>query len=150
MQLSNRVKTQRIKVDGTNFQGAAGTTDLTSDVIDSAGWEGVRFIVQFGAITAGAVTSIKAQGGSDSGGVGASDIAGTGQTVLDTDDNKVKVIDIFRPAQRYLNLFTDRGTQNAVIDSVIVEYYGKHGGIPITEDTNTAVEMFVSPALGTA
>jgi hypothetical protein len=39
---------------------AAGQTDQNGSIIDMQGFESVLFVVAFGTITAGAVTSIKA------------------------------------------------------------------------------------------
>jgi len=148
--LSKAVKTIRLKPDGSTFAVAAGTTDCTSDVVDMAGYDGVRFIIGFGAITSGAVTSIKVQQGQASNLSDAADLAGTAQTVADTNDDKLFISEIFRPQERYLALYVDRGTQNAVIDFVIAELYGVRKE-PITQHaTVVGLEMFNSPSEGTA
>lgn len=148
--ISNMIKTMRVKVDGTNYTGAAGTTDLTSEAIDTAGAEGVRLVTGFGAITAGAVTSVKVQQCDTSGGTYA-DLAGSSITVADTDDNKVAVSDIFRPTKRFIKVVQDRGTQNAVIDFLLAELYFPKA-VPATDDTASVIstEKHVSPAEGTA
>lgn len=132
---------------------AAGTTDQTSSWIDTANCEGLIFIIKFGAITAGAVTSVKLQQSQDSGGASAADLEGTAQTVADDDDNQVAVIDIFRPRERYVAAVVDRGTQNAVIDSIICIKYGQKK-VPVSQDSSHvvggAVETHSSPAEGTA
>lgn len=148
--LSSAVKTIRLRVDGTNWTGSAGTTDLNSDVVDMANFEGVRFIVGFGAITSGAVTSVKVQQGQQSNLSDAADLAGSAITIADTDDNKMAISEIYRPQERYVRLVTDRGTQNAVIDFVIAELYGPRKK-PITQDTTViSAEIANSPAEGTA
>ncbi|HYE94459.1 MAG TPA: hypothetical protein VEA38_25725, partial [Terriglobales bacterium] len=147
--LTERVVTKRVKVDGTNYAGAANTTDLTSESVDTLGFDGVRFLVGFGAITAGAVTSVKAQQ-STADGSGQSDLAGSSQSVADTDDNKVVIIDIYRPQERYVNTVIDRGTQNAVVDFVIAELYSGRKQ-PVTQDATivgAAAEVFASPEEG--
>ena len=81
---------------------AAGTTDINSSSVDMTAHDGVLFVVAFGAITATAVTSIKAQQSSDDGVADAwSDLAGTAVTVADTDDNKLA----------YAYLLTPKGLQ---------------------------------------
>lgn len=148
--MTDQVKTKRVKVDGTSYAIAAGITDLTSESVDTAGFDGVRFLIGFGAIVAGAVTSVKAQE-STAAGTGQSDLAGSAQTVGDTDDDKVVIIDIYRPQERYVNTIIDRGTQNATIDFVIAELYDKNGKLPITQDaTVLGSEKFASPDEGTA
>lgn len=146
MNLSKQVKLQRVE-----NAAAAGTTDLTSDWVDTQGFEGVMFVAAFGTITAGAVTTIKAQQAAASDGTGAADLEGTSITVADDDDNQIAAIDIFRPQERYVALVVDRGTQNAVVDGVIAILYGPRE-LPTTHDTATvvSVETHVSPAEGTA
>lgn len=150
MQLSNVVKWQRLKVDGTNYTGAANTTDLTSEAVDMSGFEGVVFLIGFGAITSTAVTSVKARQGAASDMSDGADLENTKQTVADTDDNKVKYIDIYRPRERYLDVVTDRGTANAVVDFILAGFYCPRV-TPVTQPTATiAGELHVSPAEGTA
>lgn len=130
---------------------AAGTTDLTSDFVDTQGYDGVLFITSFGTITAGAVTSVKAQQDTDSGGATAADLLGSAVTVADDDDNQVVVHDIYRPRERYVAIVVDRGTQNAVLDGIVAILY--HGSkAPVTNDATTVVALktLVSVAEGTA
>ncbi len=77
--------------------GVAGTTDINGATLDMSGFEGVLMKVTFGAITASAVTSIKAQQGAASDLSDTADLLGTGQTIADTDDEKVFYIDLYKP-----------------------------------------------------
>lgn len=150
MQLTNSLKTKRIYPDGSGFGVVAGTTDLTSEVIDRAGFEGVRIIIGFGAITAGAVTSVKVQQCDTSGGSYA-DLEGSSVTVADDDDSQIVVIDVHQSRERYLKTVIDRGTQNAVVDFEIVEFYCGRTIPPVQTDASVvATEVHVSPAEGTA
>lgn len=146
MQLSKQSKlSQAITV--TN--GAAGATDVAGAVIDMLGWEGVLFIVQFGAIVANAATSIKAQHGDAANLSDAADLAGTAQTVADNDDEKTFYIDIVKPTKRYLRLFVARATQNATVSAVALQYRPRKA--PSTHQATVIVgESHVSPAAGTA
>lgn len=148
--LSKAVKTVRMKPDGTNFTAAAGATNINSDVIDTAGYDGVRFKAAFGAIVSGAATSIKVQQGAASNLSDAADLAGTSITVADTDDNKLVISDIIRPQERYLRVATLRATQNATVDYMEAELYMARTE-PVTQDATVAtLEVFSSPAEGTA
>lgn len=148
--LSEHIDIKRLKVDGTNYTGAAGTTDLTSEEVDMQGWDGVVFLCGFGAITSGAVTSIKARQGAVTGMSDGADLAGTKITVADTDDNKQAVLDIYRPQERYVDHVVDRGTQNAVVDYLLaIRYKGRVQ--PVTQgSTVISAEKHASPAEGTA
>ncbi len=131
---------------------AAGTSDQTSSALDTQGYEGVRFIALFGALTATQVTSIKAQQSSDDGSSDAySDIAGSGSAALDdADGNQMLILDIYQPQKRYLKLVVDRGTANAVIDGVIAELY-RPRVMPVTADSSvSSQELLAAPAEGTA
>lgn len=148
MQLTNEVKTILAKTTV-----AAGATDITdATAIDTQGFEGVRFIFSFGAITSGAATSVAAAGlATSSPTPGTDDLAGTKITVADTDDDKIVILDIHKPAQRYIRPFVKRATQNAVLNSIVAELYGAPDKSPVAKDTSVASqELHVSPAVGTA
>lgn len=150
MNLAKNVKVMPLKIDGTNYTAAAGTTDLTSEAIDTQGYEGVMIVTHFGAITSGAVTSVKAQQCDTSGGTYA-DLEGTGITVADDDDSQATVIDVYRPRERYVKQVIDRGTQNAVINGAVAILYGPRE-MPVVQDATliVAAECHASPAEGTA
>ena len=149
--LSKDVKIVRIKPDGSTYAVAAGAADITSEIVDTSGFDAVQFMVGFGAITSGAATSIKAQQDTDSAGGTMADIAGTSITVADTDDNKIAVSDIIRPGERYLRLKVLRATQNSVVDFALALLYGARNA-PVTHDSTTVItpETHNTPAEGTA
>lgn len=150
--LSQNTKRIRLPLDGTTtYTGTAGTSDLTSEGIDTLGFQSALLRVAFGTITSGAVTSIKAQQSDDDGASDAySDLAGTAQSVADTDDNKVFEIEIHRPLKRYLTLIVDRGTQNAVVDYMEVILYNPVHAAVTQSSIIGGTEQFNSPAEGTA
>jgi len=133
----------------TPTAGAAATTDINGTTLDMAGWMGVLIKVTMGAIVSGAVTVIKAQQGAASDLSDAADLAGTGQSIADTDDEKVFYIDIYRPGERYVRVVVDRGTQNATVASAEYIQYGPRKP-PSSHGTNVTGEGFASPAEGTA
>jgi hypothetical protein len=148
--LTHEVVTKRLKVDGTNYTGAAGTTDLTSEAVDTQNADLVRFICGFGAIVSGAATSVKARQGAQSDMSDGADLENSKITVADTDDNKMTIVEIVRPRERYLDHIVDRGTQNATVDFLLVELYFKRKQ-PVTQDgTVVSAEVHNSPAEGTA
>jgi hypothetical protein len=95
------------------------------------------------------VTSIKAAQSSDDSTF--NDLEGTGQSVADTDDNKCFAISVIQPSDRYVRCTADRGTQNAVIDSIIAIQF-RAGQLPVTHDSTTVggAESHLAPAEGTA
>ena len=127
---------------------AAGTSDIDASSVDMQNYESVMFIVQFGAIVAGAVTSVNAKQSSDDSSF--ADLAGTAVAVADDDDNKAFVLDIVKPGDRYVKPYIVRGTQNATIESITAILYGARK-MPITLDTTIGgSETHVSPDEGTA
>lgn len=129
----------------------AGTSDIQSDAVDMAGYEGVVFYISMGAITATAVTSANVQQSSTAALAGTeTDILGSKITIADDDDNQMAIIDLYRPSKRYVNAIVLRATANSVINSIIAVQYGS-GKLPTTNDTATVIDALtlISPAEGT-
>jgi hypothetical protein len=131
---------------------AAGTSDIETAGVDTTGFESLVFIVPFGTITSGAVTSIKLQQSSDDGSSDAySDLEDTAQTVADTKSNTIFLAEIHRPQKRYVRLVVDRGTQNAVVEGITVILHDGVRYAPITQPATVGgSELSVSPDEGTA
>lgn len=103
---------------------AAGASSQNGSVIDMAGFDAVRFIALFGALTADQVTRLKVQHGDEANGGDMADIAGAiTEPLEDADSDKVLIVDVSRPMKRYVRAVVVRGTANAVIDGVIAEQY---------------------------
>lgn len=133
----------------TPTAGVAGTADINGATLDMAGFDGVLMRITMGAITATAVTSIKAQQGAASNLSDAADLEGTAQAIADTDDEKIFYIDIQRPAEQYVRIVVDRGTANAVVTSA--EYFQYEARDKVTtQGSNVSGETFVTPDEGTA
>jgi hypothetical protein len=144
---------KQVKISRHANAAAAATTDVEpSSGVDMQGFEGVLFLVPFGAITGSAVTSIKAQQSDDNGVAdGWSDIADSGVDVADDDDNQIAYVDVYKPLKRYVRCVVDRGTQNAVVDGIVALQYEPRAK-PVTHDATTVVggALVVSPDEGTA
>lgn len=144
--LSEQVK---ISTAITPTAGVAGTTDIEGTVLDMAGFEGVLMIVRMGEITGNAVTSIKAQQGAESDLSDAADLEGTSQTVADDDDDQTFYIDLYRPTERYVRLYVDRATQNAVVAAANYIQYGPRKAVT-SHGTGVSGEAHAGPDEGTA
>jgi len=140
----------KVALNTNATEGAAGTTDITGDIVDMAAFEAIRAIVVMGAITANAVTSFKWQQGDESDLSDAEDIAGSGQTIADDDDDKVFLSDLIRPEKRYVRPYIDRGTANAVVAAVVTEQY-RASERPVTQSADVGgSETLNAPVGGTA
>ncbi len=148
--LTQKVVTKRIKPDGSGYTVAAGVTNVTSDPVDTAGYEGVRFICGFGAIVAGAATSVKVRQGQQANMGDGADLAGSGTTVTDTQDNNVVITEIWQPQERYVDHVISRATQNSTVDFLIVELFGSRKK-PVTQDATVVAgtKVLASPDEGT-
>ena len=148
--LTGITKRMRVKVDGTNYTGAAGTSTLTSEVIDTAGYDGVLIRVGIGTVTTNGTGTFKAQQCDTSGGSYA-DLTGTSQAWTDTAGGKVIECEIYRPLERYLKTVLARATANSIIDFVEVILFGGSVKAPVTQDaTVLGTEVFNAPVDGTA
>lgn len=104
---------------------AAGTSDVTTDAVDTRGYDGARFIWLLGDVTNAATLQavLYNDSNSDASG-GTAEVTGTAITAGATDyDNKLLIVDAYRPNQRYVYSVLDRGAQNAVVDGCICELY---------------------------
>src|SRR5262245_17159983 len=117
--MSGLIDDVKVVIAVTTTAGAAGSSTITSSAVDTAGYDGVLFLVPLGPIVGSAVTSLKVQQSSDDAASDSyDDLTGSNQTIADTDDDKLKYVDIFRPGKRYLKMVISRATQNATIGSV--------------------------------
>jgi hypothetical protein len=143
MNLSKEVKIT------TALDYASGTADREGAILDMQGFEGVLMIVKFAAIHNSATLSIKAQQDTDPAGGTMADLLGTAQVVAGDDDNEIYYIDVYKPTERYVRLYVDKDTSNAVAESAIYLQYGPRK-LPTTHATGVTGELHASPAEGTA
>lgn len=146
------VEKRRITIDGTNYQKAAGTTDvLTSGAIDMFGYTSLAIAEDLGAVTNGGACTVKLQQSDDDGSTDAySDIAGTLYTIADADDNKAVLYDVFAPSKRYVKVITTRATQNLAVDSLNAFLFRAHLEAVTQGATVANLATFNHPAEGTA
>ncbi len=139
----NLIKKTKFMSAVTPTAGVAGTSAINGTTLDVQGFEGIIAYVRFGAIVAGAVTSVKIQHGDASDLSDAADITGSSVTVADTDDEKAVVINLHRPLKRYVRVVVSRGTQNATVSEAHYQLYDARKA-PTTHDTSvTAVLVTV-------
>jgi hypothetical protein len=139
MHLTDYVKT--VQVLGAV---AAGTSNQNAAGVDLQGFDGGRFVADFGALTSTQVTSLKVQGSSDNSNW--TDITGANTAALgDANSNTILIVDVLRPATRYLRAVVLRGTANAVINCVIAELYRLRTA-PVTQDATVITATKQAPA----
>jgi hypothetical protein len=128
---------------------AAGTTAVQTTAIDMRGYEGVEFVALFGALTATQVTAIHLEQ-SDDGITNWNALAGSKAGPLaDADSNKLLISEVYKPKKRFVRCVVDRGTANAVVDSVIANLYAARY-LPTPLDVTVSKRTTTnSPAEGT-
>lgn len=122
-------------VDVSVVEGAAAAaqTELTTEVVDMAGWSGVMFIAHLGDVASGCVLGLVADHSDDDDG-GWEDLVGPlAHTADATDaDNKVMVLDVAKPAKRYVRARLTRTTADAVVNGIVAVRYGPLS-VPVTQ-----------------
>lgn len=117
-----------IKVSVVEAAAAAAQTDLTTDVLDMQGFEGVMYLALLGDVTSGSVLTLTAKGNSAD-----SVSSPTPVTQKATDaftagasdaDSKILMVDVYKPTLRYQFAILSRTTQNAVVGGIIAIQYG--------------------------
>ena len=129
----------------------AGVTTIDSSPVDMAGYDGVLFVSTVGAITAGGVQSMKAQQDTAVGMGAAADLAGSGLTVADDDDNQSFWLDIKRPRERFVRCRVLRATQSSAWGEIYALQYRARNRPQVNTVTDTITgEKWHAPAEGTA
>ena len=141
MNLSSRTKW--IKVQNHT---AAGTSAVTSDEVDTAGYDGVMFVTSFG--TAASDNTLKAQQDTATGMASAADLEGTSVTSGSSDEDVW--IDVYRPRERYVRVVAARGT-SSTLESIWAVLYDPRS-MPVDNTTTGTIvgELHQEPAEGTA
>ena len=131
MNLGRNVKVTRIKT----FQSNA-TSTVTSDSVDMTGFEGCVFLVAMGEIITSAATTCYVRQDTATGMGGGVQLTGTVITIADSDDDKILLMDVYRPKEQFLDVKVTRTVQNSEVDSIIaIQYNGRK--TPVTYDSST-------------
>jgi len=138
------------KLTRVNNAAAAGTTTITTDVIDMAGFDGCTFLAALGDVTDTSALELVAQHGDASDGSDMADVetATVSHTADATDaDNMLLAVEVMRPQKRYVRAKLVRGTANAVVDGIFAVQTNP-AEAPTTHDSSTVLgtAFALSPA----
>lgn len=120
---------------GNTYQEADGTTEVTTEYWDVAGFSGFRFIAAIGAInplvvdpeTAAGTFDVHLESCSTATGTYA-DVTGAAATQMtSTDDNKIAIIEVDKPISRYYRAVITPGGAGGTVDGAFVEFFGVNG-----------------------
>jgi hypothetical protein len=116
-----------VKITVVEAAAAAGTSTLTTDVLDMSGYEGVMFIAMLGDVTDTSVLTLTVKGNSANSTSSPTPVtqkASDAFTASATSaDSKVIVVDVFKPTLRYQFAELSRATANAVVGGIIAIQY---------------------------
>jgi hypothetical protein len=111
--------TQNVKTARVMNAQASAATNVNSSVVDSANFDNIRFEALLGAINTGGAVNVKVQGGALADGSDMADLIGVAVALTDADDNKIAILEVITPRERYLRCVVERTTQPSVIDGVV-------------------------------
>ena len=115
-----------------------GAGAVNGAVIDTAGWDGVMFSIAVGVITGAGTLDAFVARSANSNFAGNVNINNASLVqVTNANPNSVAVIDVYRPAQRYVRLTLTQAT-NTVIASANANLYRRNGILP---PTHTAFQL---------
>lgn len=134
-----------IKITVVEAAAAAAQTELVTDVLDMSGYEGVMFIALLGDVTTTSVLTLTVKGNSAN-----SVSTPTPVTQKATDaftagasdaDSKVLLVDVYKPALRYVFGSLTRTTADAIVGGIIAIQYGARSK-PTTQDATVIASAF--------
>lgn len=131
---------------------AAGQATTNCSSVDMKGFDAVTFYCLIGAIDPTGTVDLKAQQSSDNAVADAfADLEGTKISYTADDDNKVAILEVDHPRERYVRPVVITGTADGVIDGVIA-VQTRASAEPVTHDSTTVLdsEYHHAPAEGTA
>ena len=136
----------------TALDYATGTAAREGAGLDMSLFQGVMMIVKVIAVGAGATYTIKAQQSDDDGSADAySDLEGTSQTIADSDDDQIFIIDLVKPIKRYVRLYVSKDGANTCSEAAVYVQYDARE-LPVTQTVADEVtyERHIEPSEGTA
>lgn len=136
----------RQKVVKVKDHSTASTDAVTSDIVDTAGYEGVVFFSSFG--TANATNSVKVQQNTANQTTGMADLLGTSVASGSSDEDVI--VEIHNPQERYVQAVFTRGASSTLESVWAVLYNGTPGAAGSSVSGTQIAEVHHAPAEGTA
>jgi hypothetical protein len=136
---------KEVKITVVEAAAAAGTSALTSDVLDMSGYEGVMFIALTGDVTDTSVLTLTVKGNSANSTSSPTPVtqkASDAFTASATSaDSKAIVVDVYKPTLRYVFAELSRATANAVVGGILaVQYCARNK--PTSQDATVIASAF--------
>lgn len=134
-----------IKITVVEAAAAAAQTELVTDVLDMSGYEGVMFIALTGDVADTSVLTLTVKGNSANSVTTPTPVTQKATDALTagaaTADSKVLMVDVYKPALRYVFGSLTRTTANAIVGGIIAIQYGAKSK-PTTQDATVIASAF--------
>lgn len=143
--LLNNAKITRVMNRGV---GTASATPTKGTILDMLGYDSVMFVAAMEDVVNLSVVSLRAAGGDTNDTAEMNLLTGTvgGTATATTFDDKLLVLDLVKPNERYIEAQLFHVTQNAPFDSVVAIQYNARN-MPVTQgSTVVASGTLFSPA----
>ena len=135
------------KVSRVSNAVAAGQATTNCSSVDMKGFESVAFYLLVGAIDATGTVVMHAEQSEDDSSF--ADLEGTAVAYTASDDNKVAILEITKPRERYVRPVVITATANGTIAGVIAVQTAAHEE-PVTQSSSVVQsEQHLAPAEGT-
>jgi hypothetical protein len=121
----------------------AGQGTSYSDTVDMLGHDSVTLVFAAGAIAGTGTIAVTAQQGSESGGGDAADLDEAVVNFTDAAGDKLALIEIYRPRERYVRLKVVRAVANSVIDGAFAILRDPKN-IPVTQSSDIVGSVILS------
>jgi hypothetical protein len=122
-ELSKSVDTREVKAPVT----ASSTINSNSDILDMAGYDGVRFIVPITDADAGGIATLTAEGNSANSDTGMTALTGASATVTCVSNDDINgtllIVDVLHPLLRYIQGVLTSSAANIAYGNMIAELY---------------------------
>lgn len=134
-----------IKITVVEAAAAAAQTELVTDVLDMSGYEGVMFIALTGDVSDTSVLTLTVKGNTANSVSSPSPVTQKASDAFTagaaTADSKVIMVDVYKPAMRYVFGSLTRTAANAIIGGIIaIQYNAKTK--PTTQDASVIASAF--------
>jgi hypothetical protein len=134
-----------IKITVVEAAAAAAQTELVTDVLDMTGYEGVMFIALTGDVTTASVLTLTVKGNTANSVSSPSPVTQKASDAFTADgtsaDSKVIMVDVYKPAMRYVFGSLTRTTADAIVGGIIaIQYNAKTK--PTTQHASVIASAF--------
>lgn len=137
-------------VTAGDYASAAADRKLPLTGVDTKNFTGIFFLIKWATIAVGAVTSVKLQHSDTTTDGDFTDVATSLQAVVDSDDNKITIIEALELTKRYYRILIDKDAVNATAESAVAGLTGAHK-LPVSQASEVLFggELITNPQTGT-